>query len=75
MCDGCRVGESTVKPGLTFRESQVIDLVSQGKTNKAIAGMLYLSTGSIKQYLNRIFQKTDTENRTELAAKWIKGGI
>jgi DNA-binding NarL/FixJ family response regulator len=52
---------------LTFRESQVVGLVAQGKANKEIAHVLLLSEGTIKEYLNRIFRKVAVNNRTELA--------
>jgi DNA-binding NarL/FixJ family response regulator len=56
-----------LSPKLTFREKQVVDLVSQAKLNKEIAYELHLSEGTIKEYLNRIFRKLGTTNRTELA--------
>jgi DNA-binding NarL/FixJ family response regulator len=52
---------------LSFRERQVINLVSQGKANKEIAFELLLTEGTIKEYLNRIFRKVEVKNRTELA--------
>jgi DNA-binding NarL/FixJ family response regulator len=55
---------------LSFREMQVADLVRQAKLNKEIAYELHLSEGTIKEYLNRIFRKLGTRNRTELAL-WV----
>ena len=52
---------------MTFREKQVVDLVSQGKPNKEIAFRLLLAEGTIKEYLNQIFRKVRVTNRTELA--------
>jgi DNA-binding CsgD family transcriptional regulator len=52
---------------LTFREKQIVDLVSQAKLNKEIAYQLHLSEGTIKEYLNKIFRKLEVKNRTELA--------
>ena len=52
---------------LTFREKQIVDLVSQAKLNKEIAYDLHLSEGTIKEYLNKIFRKLEVKNRTELA--------
>jgi DNA-binding NarL/FixJ family response regulator len=45
----------------------VVHLVSQAKLNKEIAHELHLTEGTIKEYLNRIFRKLGTSNRTELA--------
>jgi DNA-binding NarL/FixJ family response regulator len=71
VCPGCRVPagqrKSPLNPKLSFREKQVVKLVSQAKLNKEIAYELHLSEGTIKEYLNRIFRKVGTSNRTELA--------
>jgi two-component system nitrate/nitrite response regulator NarP len=56
-----------LNPKLSFRERQVVDLVSQSKLNKEIAHELHLTEGTIKEYLHRIFRKLGTKNRTELA--------
>jgi two-component system nitrate/nitrite response regulator NarL len=56
-----------LNPTLSFREKQVVKLVSQSKLNKEIAHELHLSEGTIKEYLHRIFRKLGTKNRTELA--------
>jgi len=52
---------------LSFREKQVVKLVTQAKLNKEIAFELHLTEGTIKEYLNRIFRKLRISNRTELA--------
>ena len=70
ICPDCRSPRSRQKPlnpTLSFREKQVIHLVAQAKLNKEIAYELHLAEGTIKEYLNRIFQKLGTTNRTELA--------
>ena len=70
ICQDCRSprsGHKLLNLNLSFREKQVIHLVAQAKLNKEIAYELHLSEGTIKEYLNRIFQKLGTTNRTELA--------
>jgi DNA-binding NarL/FixJ family response regulator len=71
VCSSCRNPEPRRKrplnPDLSFRERQVVNLVSQAKLNKEIAYELHLSEGTIKEYLNRIFRKLGISNRTELA--------
>jgi DNA-binding NarL/FixJ family response regulator len=52
---------------LTFREKQVVNLVSQAKLNKEIAYELHLSAGTIKEYMVKIFRKLGVKNRTDLA--------
>jgi DNA-binding NarL/FixJ family response regulator len=80
ICSNCRVPKSANKPlnpKLSFREMQVVHLVSQAKANKEIAFELHLSEGTIKEYLNRIFRKVGASNRTELAiwALTAKGNV
>ncbi len=71
VCWRCRKPKAKVRGAaskeLTFRESQIVDLVAQGKTNKEVAFHLLLTEGTIKEYLNRIFKKAGVSNRTELA--------
>ncbi|AQA04225.1 DNA-binding response regulator [Mycobacterium sp. MS1601] len=57
---------------LTPRERDVLQLMAEGKTNSAIAGALYISTGSAEKHIASIFAKFDlapdeTENRRVLA--------
>jgi DNA-binding NarL/FixJ family response regulator len=71
ICPSCRVETAKLKkplnPELSFREKQLVNLVSQGKLNKQIAYELHLTEGTVKEYMNRIFRKLGTSNRTELA--------
>ena len=70
VCAACRsprMKDRPLNPKLTFREVQVINLISQGRLNKEIAYELHLTEGTIKEYLNRIFRKLGVCNRTELA--------
>lgn len=70
ICTICRrpkTVEKPLNPHLSFREKQVVVLVSRGKLNKEIAHELHLAEGTIKEYLNRIFRKLSVSNRTELA--------
>jgi DNA-binding NarL/FixJ family response regulator len=71
ICGQCRKPRIRIEKlrskRLTLRENQLVDLVSQGKANKEIAYRLHLTEGTIKTYLNLIFQKVGVTNRTELA--------
>ena len=53
---------------LTEREQHIATLVSQGRSNLAIAGDLKISEHTIRNHLSRILGKTGCENRTHLAA-------
>jgi DNA-binding NarL/FixJ family response regulator len=74
ICSGCRkpASRKPLNPKLSFRELQVVHLVAEAKLNKEIAYELHLTEGTIKEYLNRIFRKIGTSNRTELAVWALK---
>lgn len=50
---------------LTERESQVLELVAKGKTTKEIAAELYLSAGTVRNYISTILDKLGVGNRIE----------
>lgn len=52
---------------LTPREIDVAKLVAQGKNNKEICHILFLTEGTVKNYLTKIFEKLELTSRTELA--------
>src|SRR6185295_1977969 len=52
---------------LTHRERQIVQLVSEGLSNKEIARELNVSRGTVKVHLYNIFQKLEVSNRTVLA--------
>ncbi len=63
---------------LTVEERKIMRLVAYGLSNKEIARQLNVPPGAIKADLNRIFQKLQIKNRTELAAlalSRLSGGI
>jgi two-component system, NarL family, nitrate/nitrite response regulator NarL len=53
---------------LTDRERQIMHLVAEGLSNKAIGRRLNIADGTIKQHLHHIYQKLEIDNRTALAA-------
>ena len=54
---------------LTPREREVIGLVACGKTNREIAGSLWISPGTVRTHLENIFEKLGVTNRTAAAAR------
>jgi two-component system nitrate/nitrite response regulator NarL len=52
--------------GLTVREVDVLRLVANGETNKAIAQQLVVGQDTVKHHLTSIFNKTGASNRVEL---------
>ena len=58
---------------LTAKEKEVLELVSQGFSNKEIADKIYVREVTVKTHLNSIFKKLKVTNRTQavLLAKQI----
>jgi len=54
---------------LTQREAEILQMVSQGKGNKAIASRLSLSEGTVKSHLRNIYRKLRVQTRAEAAAQ------
>jgi len=52
---------------LTHREVDVVNMLSEGLSNKAIASMLNISERTVKAHLTSIFQKLDVQDRLQLA--------
>lgn len=62
---GGPIGKS---PTMTFRELEVLRLVSEGATNQEIADELTLSLYTVKSHVRSILEKMGTKNRWEAAA-------
>ena len=63
--------------GLSLREQEVLQLVSQGASNKEIAEQLFISETTVKAHLRTILQKLHARNRAEAVALaatkgWLK---
>ncbi|BBH21145.1 hypothetical protein Back11_24900 [Paenibacillus baekrokdamisoli] len=65
-----RAGQMTAL-GLTQVEQQVVDLIAKGKSNKEIASLLYLSEGTIKNYISVILGKLELRDRTQIAIFYL----
>jgi DNA-binding NarL/FixJ family response regulator len=57
---------------LTDREFEVIALVAEGLSNKEIAAKLFLSEGTIRNYISTILEKLYLRDRTQLAIFYYK---
>lgn len=53
---------------LSPREREVLELVSQGATNREIADQLFISVGTIKNHVHNILEKLHLKNRAQIAA-------
>ena len=54
---------------LTLREFEIVELIAQRLSNREIAEKLYLSEGSVKQYVNQIYSKLHMEGDTRTKRK------
>lgn len=61
--------EPTEEINLTDRELNVLELITQGLSNKKIAEQLNLSIGTIKSHVSSILSKLNVTSRTEAAVK------
>lgn len=57
------------KNHLTSREQEVMQYVSHGLTNKAIAEKLHISAETVKKHLQNIFEKLEAGNKIEALNK------
>ncbi len=63
------------QPTLTFRESQVLELLATGKRNKEIAAALGISGDTASAHIKSIFQKFNVHDRTAALAEALRRGI
>lgn len=62
-----REAESTSFSSLTTRENEILELVSQGATNREIANQLFIAENTVKNHLKNIMSKLHIKNRVQLA--------
>jgi len=57
--------------GITDKERGIIELVAKGLSNREIAETLYLSEGTVRNYLSVILEKLELRDRTQLAVFYL----
>jgi DNA-binding NarL/FixJ family response regulator len=67
--------ESTVLASLSERERDVLRLLARGLTNEEIAGRLYLSQGTVRNYVSAILGKLEVSDRTQAAVLALRYGL
>jgi len=60
---------------LTQREIELLRLVAEGMSNKAISQTLSISENTVKYHLKNILQKLGVQNRTEAVTEAIRAGL
>jgi RNA polymerase sigma factor (sigma-70 family) len=63
---------SPATEGLSEREQQVLDLLSQGLIYKEIADKIGVSYETVHTYVRRIYEKLQVRTRTEAVAKFLQ---
>lgn len=59
---------------LTKRECEVLQLMSEGRSNRAVAESLYISEKTVKNHVSNILQKMGANDRTQAVVSAIKKG-
>lgn len=60
---------------LTERETQILILIAQGKTNKEIAEKIFLSEKTVRNYVSSLLDKLQLSSRTEAATYAVRHHI
>lgn len=60
---------------ITEREAELLQLVADGLSNKAIAQHLSISENTVKYHIRQILLKLDAQNRTEAAILAVQAGL
>ena len=60
---------------LTEQERRLLSLIAEGKTNREIAAIVYLSEKTVRNYVSNILAKLGLSNRAEAAAFAVRHGL
>jgi DNA-binding NarL/FixJ family response regulator len=67
--------DTTVLQTLSERELEVLRLLARGLSNAEIADQLYLSQGTVRNYVSAILAKLDVADRTQAAVLALRYGL
>ena len=70
-----KLAESIARPQLSKRERQVLQYLANGRSNKEIGQVLYISEHTAKAHVRAIMTKLNADSRTEVIAIAIKHGL
>ena len=59
---------------LSPRETQILEVIAEGHSNKEVAQLLCISNHTLKNHLNNIFKKLDVEDRTQALLLGVRNG-
>ena len=74
---GRQRGEDAVDryESLSGREREIFQLVAEGKTNKEIAGLLFISSSTVETHRARIMEKLDLHSAVEIVLYAVRRGV
>jgi len=67
--------QSRIFPELTERESEILALIAQGRTNQEIAGQLVLSLKTVRNHVSNIFSKLQVADRAQAILRAREAGL
>jgi two-component system NarL family response regulator len=70
-----RLAERMLRSNLTARESEILEMLAKGLTNKQIGTALSISENTVRNHVNSIMEKLEVSDRTEAVAVAIQQGI
>jgi two-component system NarL family response regulator len=70
-----KLAKSIARPQLSKRERQVLNYLANGRSNKEVAQILYISEHTAKAHVRSIMTKLNAENRTEVIAIGTRHGL
>jgi DNA-binding NarL/FixJ family response regulator len=70
-----RLAERQQRGELTPRETEILELLTRGRSNKEISSALRISEDTVKSHLKTLFAKLGVQDRTEAAISAIRHGI
>ncbi|HQE92841.1 MAG TPA: response regulator transcription factor [Anaerolineae bacterium] len=67
--------DSTLLAVLSDREMEILRLIARGLSNAEIAGQLFLSPGTVRNYVSAILNKLNVTDRTQAAVLALRHGL
>ncbi len=67
--------DTTIADSLNAREREILKLLARGMSNTEIAARLFLSDGTVRNYVSSIFAKLNVSDRTQAAVIALKYGL
>ena len=61
--------------GITDRESEILALITQGKSNADVAQLTYLSPNTVKSYIRSVYRKIGADSRTQAVLWGVNHGF